>query len=246
MDKIIELKGISYSYSKTDVLSNINLVITQGDFVGIIGPNGSGKTTLLKIILGILPLQSGIIKVMGKSLETFDNWPKIGYVPQKASNIEQDFPATVIEVVLMGLISTKSFPRIFTGQDKKKAKDALRIVHMEDFSYKRIGELSGGQQQRVLIAKAIVSNPKILFLDEPTTGVDQDSQKKFYELLADLNKSGTTIILVSHDIGRITKYVTKIASLNQTMEFYGTHSEFCAHDKKHTSYHTHELCLDKG
>jgi len=247
MNKILELKNISFCYSNTNVLSDINLVIEKGDFVGLIGPNGSGKTTLLKIILGILPSQRGIIKINGKSLTKFSDWSLLGYVPQKATNIEAKFPATVREVVAMGLLSAKRFPKVFHSEDSKKVINALKTVHMEEFADKRIGELSGGQQQRVLIAKAMICEPEILFLDEPTTGIDPESQQNFYELLGQLNNQGVTIVLVSHDVGRITKYVTKIASLNQKLEFYGTHAEFCSHDKKHKhEYHDHDLCLDRG
>lgn len=247
MNKILELKDISFSYSNTNVLSNINLVIEKGDFVGLIGPNGSGKTTLLKILLGILPLQRGSIKINGTSLTKFSDWSLLGYVPQKATNIEAQFPATVREVVAMGLLSTKRFPKLFNADDSEKVFNALKTVHMEEFAENRIGELSGGQQQRVLIAKAMICEPEILFLDEPTTGIDPESRQNFYELLGQLNNQGVTIVLVSHDVGRITKYVTKIASLNQKLEFYGTHAEFCSHDKKHEhEYHNHDLCLDRG
>ncbi len=247
MDKFLDIKGVSFSYSNAKVLSNISMSVGKGDFVGLIGPNGSGKTTLLKLILGILPIQSGTIKINGISLAKFDDWSKIGYVPQKATNIEVQFPATVNEVVAMGLLSGKRFPKIFNSEDSKRVTEALKTVHMERYADKRIGELSGGQQQRVLIARAMISNPEILFLDEPTTGVDQESQHNFYDLLGELNSKGTTIVLVSHDIGRITRHVTKVASLNQKLEFYGTHKEFCANDKKHKhEYHSHHLCLDRG
>jgi len=247
MNRILELKNISFSYSNNTILKNISLVIEKGDFIGLIGPNGSGKTTLLKIILGILPIQKGTILINGKPKEKFTDWPKIGYVPQKATNIEVQFPATVKEVVAMGLLSGKSFPKIFNNEDSKKIIEALKKVNMDGYANRRIGELSGGQQQRVLIAKAMISNPQIVFLDEPTTGIDALSQQNFYDLLGELNNNGVTIVLVSHDIGRITKYVTKIASLNQKLEFYGTHSEFCSHDNKHKQkYHNHDLCLDRG
>ncbi|MFH0875636.1 MAG: metal ABC transporter ATP-binding protein [archaeon] len=244
---ILELKNVSFSFDNTIVLKNISLDIVTGDFVGLIGPNGSGKTTLLKIILKILPRQSGTIKINKISLDKFNDWARIGYVPQKATSIETQFPATVSEVVAMGLLSTKKFPKLITKNDNEKIINALQLVKMTEFKNRRIGELSGGQQQRILIAKAMISEPEILFLDEPTTGVDQESQKNFYELLGKLNTEGTTIVLVSHDVGKITRYVTKIASLNQHLEFYGTHKEFCANDQKHKhDYHSHNLCLDRG
>lgn len=244
MMPIIELNKVSFGYSSVDVIKNITLFINKGDFIGLIGPNGSGKTTLLKVILGILPHRSGEIKLLGKSLNEFKDWSKIGYVPQKATNIEPNFPATVREIVSMGLLSIKKIPKMFNKEDYKIIDEALLTVNMADYSEKRITELSGGQQQRVLIAKALVAKPEILLLDEPTTGVDQENQQSFYELLGKLNKTGITIVLVSHDIGRITDYVTKIASINQTLTFYGTHKEFCSNDKNHK--HEHKLCLDKN
>ncbi len=247
MVSILEVKNVSFGYANAKVLEDISFIVCKGDFVGLIGPNGSGKTTLLKLILGILPLQQGSIKIDGIPLPRFGQWSKVGYVPQKATHIEQQFPATVMEVVGMGLLSVKKFPKTLNSADSARIMDALGQVQMEKYADKRIGELSGGQQQRILIAKAMISSPEILFLDEPTTGIDPESQQKFYDLLGTLNKSGTTIVLVSHDIGRITKHVTKIASLNQKLEFYGTHSEFCANDKMHRHvYHDHNLCLDRG
>lgn len=240
---IIELKNISFAYSNTDVVKDISLEINKGDFIGLIGPNGSGKTTLLKIMLGILKPRKGEIKILQKNINVFNEWFKIGYVPQKATNITKDFPATVEEVISMGLLSIKKIPKIITQEDKLKINEALKIVKMQSFSKTRITELSGGQQQRVLIAKALITNPKILLLDEPTTGIDQENQNSFYELLGKLNKKGITIILVTHDIGRITEYVTKIANINQTLTFYGEHKKFCSKDKHHK--HKHTLCLHK-
>ncbi len=245
MDTIIlRLEKISFSYVNTDVVKDISFSINKGDFVGLIGPNGSGKTTLLKIILGILTPRKGSVYLFEENLKKFNDWGKIGYVPQKATNIEKNFPATVSEVVSMGLLAIKKIPKITTKQDGTKIKKALSVVKMEKFSQKRITELSGGQQQRVLIAKALITNPEVLILDEPTTGIDQENQNAFYDLLGKLNKKGMTIVLVSHDIGRITQYVTKIANINQTLTFYGGHKEFCLKDPDHKCEHS--LCLDKG
>lgn len=245
---ILSVKDVSFAFGKTKVLDDISFSLEEGDFLGVIGPNGSGKTTLIKIILGLLPLQSGSISLLGQDITAFSRWADVGYVRQKAANIEESFPATVFEVVSMGVFAGKSFPKFLTAKDTEKIHTALAIVGMDKFAGKRIGELSGGQQQRILIANAIVSDPKILFLDEPTTGVDSLNQDTFYELLKKLNERGITIILISHDISRITSHVTKIASLNQTLEFYGTHEAFCAYDKQHASIHgepkEHKLCID--
>ncbi|MDD3861993.1 MAG: ABC transporter ATP-binding protein [Candidatus Gracilibacteria bacterium] len=241
---IVEIKKMNYKFGSTLALSDISLEIKKGDFLAIIGQNGSGKTTLLKLILGLYESEKSQISLFGENLTEFNSWNKIGYVPQKAIHFENNFPATVEEVVEMGLLSGKKNPKIITKEDRVKIANALKEVDMLKYKNRRIGNLSGGQQQRVLIAKALVSHPEILFLDEPTTGVDTETQCKFYELLKNLNSKGITIVLISHDIGRITKYVTKIASLNQRLEFYGSHEEFCAWDKKHShaKSHTHNLC----
>jgi len=243
MSEIIEVENVAFSYSSSDIIKDISFSIETGDFVGLIGPNGSGKTTLLKIILGLLAPRKGSVHLFGQDLRQFKEWGRLGYVPQKATNIEKNFPATVYEVVSMGLLSTKKLPKTRAVSDDQKIREALSVVKMEKFGQTRITELSGGQQQRVLIAKALVTSPEILLLDEPTTGVDLDNQNSFYELLGNLNREGITIILVSHDIGRITNYVTKIASINQTLNFYGSHKEFCSRDPDHK--HEHSLCLDR-
>lgn len=238
---VISLEHVSFAYSNTDAVKDITLKIEEGDFLGLIGPNGSGKTTLLKIILGLIKPREGKITILGKDINQFKDWSLIGYVPQKATNIDKNFPATVEEVVSMGLLSEKKTPKIISKTDTLRIMDALSTTNMKEFSKRRITDLSGGQQQRVLIAKALVTNPQIILLDEPTTGIDQENQQAFYKLLGNLNKKGITIVLVTHDIGRITEYVTKVASINQTLTFYGTHEKFCAKDRNHP--HEHTLCL---
>jgi zinc transport system ATP-binding protein len=244
-EDILQIKNVNFNFGKTQVLADVSLTVFAGDFLALIGPNGSGKTTLLKLILGIYPLQTGSINLCHYPLQKFQCWDKIGYVPQKATHFEEFFPASVEEVVSMGLISQKKFPKKLNPSDQQKIISALQTVEMEPYAVKRIGELSGGQKQRVFIARAIVANPQILFLDEPTTGVDQKTQTNFYELLHQLNQKGITIILVSHDIGRVTKYVTKIATLNKYLEFYGSHEQFCVWDKAHQHLppQEHKLCL---
>jgi zinc transport system ATP-binding protein len=244
MDKILELKKVNFSFNKNEVLKDISFNLYKGDFLGLIGPNGSGKTTLIKLILNVYNLKSGKIKLLGKDINKFNHWDKIGYVQQKASNIEQEFPANVYEIVSMGLLSKKKFPKIIYKNDSKKIIEALKSVNMDQLIHKRINELSGGQQQRIMIARALISNPEILILDEPTTGIDPEMQNNFYEILGKLNKKGITIILISHDIGTITKHVNKIAYLNKNLEFYGTHKEFCAKDIDH-KHEKHIICIGK-
>jgi zinc transport system ATP-binding protein len=213
---IIDVDKVSFDYNGNTVLENVTFTVEKGDFLAIVGQNGSGKTTLLKLILGLLQMQKGAITLCGSRIERFRQHAKIGYVPQKATNIDEFFPATVREIVGMSPRSTE-----------KHVTEALKTVGMLGFENRRIGELSGGQQQRIFIARAIINSPDVLFLDEPTTGVDSDSQKAFYELLHQLNEKGMTIVLITHDIASVTKYVNKLACLNKTLVFHGTHEQFC-------------------
>ncbi len=227
-ERIVEVKNLDFAIASNKILEDISLEINKGDFLGLVGPNGSGKTTLLKILLGAYKNFSGEAKIFSEEVKKFDKWQKIGYVAQNASQIGQFFPATVREIVGMGLLSKKKFPKIFSKSDNKIIDDALNLVGMKEKYGSNITQLSGGQLQRVIIARAIISQPELLILDEPTTGVDQNAQYEFYSLLDKLNKeNGMTIIFVSHDIGVITKYVNKLAILNSNLVFFGTHDEFC-------------------
>ncbi|MEW6378339.1 MAG: metal ABC transporter ATP-binding protein [bacterium] len=225
---LVCVQDVDFAYGSTSVLSGISLDIKRGDFLAVIGPNGSGKTTLIKIILGILRPGSGQVKLFGQDIGGFSRWDKLGYVPQKASHIDPFFPVSAREVVAMGLLSGKKFPRLVTRSDEKAIDEALELVDMKKFKTRRIGELSGGQQQRIFIARAIVRKPDLLFLDEPTTGVDAVTQARFYDLLGSLNQiRNITIVLITHDIGVVNKYVNKVACLNQKLIFHGNHDEFC-------------------
>jgi len=225
---LVSVNNVSYNYGTTKVLSDVTFSISSGDFLAMIGPNGSGKTTLLKIILGILHPHKGRVQLLGEDIAFFNQWKKIGYVPQKAIMIDYLFPVSVREVVGMGLLSRKKFPRFIRRNDENAIDQALEQVNLKDFKHRRIGELSGGQQQRVFIARAIVNRPLILFLDEPTTGVDAETQERFYSMLGILNKAHEiTIVIITHDLGIVNKRVNKIACLNQKLVFHGTHNDFC-------------------
>jgi zinc transport system ATP-binding protein len=209
-------------------LNRVSFSIRTGDFLALIGPNGSGKTTLLKTILGLLKPDQGVIRVFGGPIDKFKSWHKIGYVPQKATHVDPLFPVSVNEVVAMGLLSGKKDLKPSRKSESIQLEKALSLVGLGDLKDWRIGKLSGGQQQRVFIARAIVNKPEILFLDEPTTGVDIRTQEHFYKMLDDLNKKeGMTIVLVTHEIGIINKHVSQVACLNQSLVYHGTHSEFC-------------------
>jgi zinc transport system ATP-binding protein len=225
---LIVLRGISFAYGGTPVLLDIDLTIREGDFLSILGPNGSGKTTLIKVILGLLEPTSGSIEIFGQPRHTFSDRHKIGYVPQKATHIDPFFPASVEEVVGMALMSNRGSGSVAGREARAMILRVLEDVGMAGHAKGAIGRLSGGQQQRVFIARALVTSPRILFLDEPTTGVDAETQAAFYDMLDRLNRrEGLTIVLVTHDIGIVNKHVTSVACLNQRLAYHGSHAEFC-------------------
>lgn len=224
---ILEIHDLFYRYEQQDVLENIDFSIQKGAFVGLVGPNGSGKSTLLKCILGLLKPQHGTIRLFGEDIHKFRDRYKIGFVSQKANSFNSGFPATVFEVVSSGLTSKLGLFKFFSSEHSKMVKDAIAAVGMSDFIKRNIGELSGGQQQRVFIARALVSNPELLILDEPTVGVDSQAVQNFYNMLENLNKKlGITLILVTHDVGTITDKVTHVACLNKHLHFHGSAKDF--------------------
>lgn len=226
---IIELKNISYAYEQKQVLKNVNLAIEDGMFLGLVGPNGGGKTTLIHIILGLIQPHTGTIRLLNKPIDQFKAWNRIGFVSQKANSFNKGFPATVYEVVAMGLTAKRGMLRFLTKKDKQKVKETIALVGMEAYTYQSIGNLSGGQQQRVFIARALVSDPKLLILDEPTVGLDYQYVERFYTLLHELNhEQGISILLVTHDTGVMTQYATKVACLNQTLHFHGASADYAA------------------
>lgn len=224
---IIAIQDLFYRYEKDTVLENINLSVPEGAFLAIVGPNGSGKSTLLKLILGLMKPQKGKITLFGQDISEFKDWEKVGYVSQKANSFNSGFPATVFEVVSSGLTKKIGMFHFFKKEDKHKVIEALRAVGMEGFTGRNIGELSGGQQQRVFIARALVSEPSLMILDEPTVGVDAQNVNSFYQMLEDLNKNrGITLLLVTHDVGTISEKVTHVACINKKLHFHGDSHEF--------------------
>ncbi|WP_018661480.1 metal ABC transporter ATP-binding protein [Heyndrickxia acidiproducens] len=244
-ENIIEVADVSFRYDRDDVLEHINLDVPKGAFLGIVGPNGSGKSTLLKLMLGLLKPQAGEIRLFGKPLARFKDWSRIGFVSQKANSFNTGYPATVLEVVASGLATKTGLFRFMGSESRKDAIEAIRSVGMEDYLHQNIGELSGGQQQRVFIARAIVSKPEILILDEPTVGVDHQHVQSFYEMMEILNQQlGITLILVTHDIGAITSNVTHVACLNKHLYFHGEREKFEElDDAEVSSWYHHDIQL---
>jgi zinc transport system ATP-binding protein len=207
----VEIKDLTAGYDDEAVVQNINLEIKHREFFGLIGPNGGGKTTLLKVMLGLLPPMKGSVKIYGESPEK--GRKKIGYVPQY-SQFDRDYPITVMNVVIMGRRKEKGLRPWYSSEDKKMALQALDQVNLLEKKDDHISHLSGGQKQRVFIARALAGKPKLLLLDEPTASVDAKIEESIYELLTELNKE-VTIVLVTHDIGIVSSHVNSIACLNR-------------------------------
>ncbi|OIJ22159.1 zinc ABC transporter ATP-binding protein [Anaerobacillus alkalidiazotrophicus] len=223
---VIDIHNLYFQYGSKTVLQNIDLNVQKGSFLGLVGPNGSGKSTLIKCMLGLLQPTSGEIKLFGETINNFNKWDKIGFVSQKANSFNSGFPATVFEVVSMGLFAKVGLFRFLTKQHKEKVRNAIELVGMTEYMKQNIGELSGGQQQRVFIARALVSDPELLILDEPTVGIDVHTVNNFYTMLSKLNEKGITLLLVTHDIGIMTNHVTAVACLNKHLHFHGNTKDF--------------------
>ncbi len=230
---IISLNDISFSYGNGEVIKEVSLKVDKGDYVGIIGPNGGGKSTLLKLMLGLLTPEKGRVELFGHNIKEFKDWYRIGYVPQK-TYFDLNFPVTVYEVVAMGRYGKIGLFRFPKKDDKQKVMQALKYVGMEEFKNRQISELSGGQQQRVFIARALACEPEVIFLDEPTVGVDVKTQKEFYNLLRKLNKElNLTLILSSHELDVVAHETNKLGYVNRTLEYFGNPEEFIKGDYFH-------------
>lgn len=230
MSKLIEVKELYVSYGQQEVLSNITFQIEEGDYIGLVGANGSGKTTLVKALLGLVSISSGEIVTFGGN----GGRGSIGYLPQVAVTGNTLFPAEVHEVVSVGLMGSKGFPKRITKEDNSRIDEILNMLDIYNLKHKKIGDLSGGQQQRVLLARAMVSNPRLLILDEPTSALDPKVRNEFFRLIKDINeKKGTSIMLVSHDIGSIRKCSRTIMLLDREVLFFGDAGDFPEHDSIH-------------
>ena len=208
--EILNIENLDFEYPDTSVLRDVSFTLHKGDFLGIIGANGAGKSTLIKIILKLLPYSKGKITLFGEDLSRFKDNHKIGYVSQKANSFNSDFPATVKEVVMANLYSKKGLFSRYNKTDIEKLHSVLDKVGMAGYENKLIGKLSGGQQQRIFIARALISDPELLLMDEPTVGVDAKSVKQIMDIISDLNKQGMTIIMTNHDTPELVRVSSKL------------------------------------
>lgn len=211
---VVEIKNLSVDFGEVNVLKNVSLQISAGEIVAIIGPNGSGKTTLIRVMLGMLPYK-GNIKILGTNPKKAINL--VSYVPQHFS-FDRSFPLTVQELLCFVAEIKKIRP--------KQVKQTMEDLEITNYQTRLLGELSGGQLQRVLIARAVLTRPKILFLDEATVGIDLEGEKDFYQIIKYLNKRyKTTIIMVSHEINMVYRFATQIICLNRDLVCMGMPKE---------------------
>lgn len=221
-EPFIELNNVSYSYDHTPVIENLTFTVRKGEYLGIIGPNGGGKTTLIKVILGLLHPTEGTIILFGKDRHDFKEKHRIGYVPQRVTQSEKNFPATVLEVVRTGRTARLGFFEKFTKKDEEAVEHAMKISGIAKYRDTLVGDLSGGERQRVFIARALASEPDVLILDEPTVGVDIGVQKTFYDFLASLNREQKlTILFISHDVDVVSQETKTVLCLNHNLVCHG-------------------------
>ncbi len=243
---LIIARDIDFRHGEDVVLSAVSFEIFPGDYVGILGANGSGKTTLIKLIVGLLEPTGGSIKLFGDDPRVFRGWDQIGYVPQHVFKNDQNFPATVEEIVASGF--GRDERRLSVVERRSYMEQALESARVAHVRHRRIGELSGGEQQRTFIARALATRPKLLILDEPTTGIDRTSEQEFYALLKRLNDDGMTILLISHDLDAIAREVKRVMCLNQALVYFGVPEglhqpgtlETMYGDGKQVLFHNHE------
>ncbi len=220
-EKMISVKDLNYKVEDNDILKFINFDIYKNDFVGIIGPNGAGKSTLIKILIGEIENYSGEIEINGK----------IGYVPQK-DEFDKSFPIRAFEVVLMGMYKDVGLFKKYKKKHYNKVKSTMKMLGIDYLYNRNVGKLSGGEYQRLSLARALVSDPDILILDEPEAGVDSKAQIKIYNILEELSKKGMTIILVSHDISMVVKKANTVMCLNKTLHCHKNAVDMTAEDLK--------------
>ena len=224
MSDAIQIKNVSFTYDTLPIIQEATINIKQGDFVGIIGPNGGGKTTFLKLLMGLLTPQQGTIHIFEKPPQ--EQRSLISYIPQK-THTDKDFPITVVELVLLGALSKYKPWKKIPFSLKQKAQDLMKKMGIEHLQHVRYSALSGGELQRAFIARALISDPSILILDEPTANIDYEAEKKIFELLLSF-QGEKTILMVSHDLNTIITQVQSIISVQHYVR-YRLPEEVCKH-----------------
>lgn len=236
LDAVLSVKDLSFSYGAAEVLSGVSFEVRRGDYIGLAGPNGAGKTTLIRTLLGLADGYAGSARLFGTDIRDFGEWGRVGYLPQRVNVFNPLFPATVMEVVRLGLLSRKTFPKRFDSRDADRVKEVLDMMGIAALAGKPVGELSGGQQQRVFLARALAPAPELLILDEPSTALDPVSRESFYDVIKMLNsEKGITSILITHDTAQIGRYANKLLYLDKKVVFYGPFGDFC-HSQEMTAY----------
>ena len=218
----ISIEGLSVSYDKKRVLSNIYLRITEGKLIGVLGPNGAGKSTLFKAILGLTPATSGTVLIYNQPMQ--ENRKRLAYVPQR-DEVDWNFPATVRDIVTMGRYPKKSLLQALNTEDSHKVEEAMRELSISDLADRQIGALSGGQQQRVFLARALCQEADILLLDEPFVGVDITTEEHIIRVLKKLSAQGKTLLVVHHDLATVKAYFDQVILINQRLVAYGDTAE---------------------
>jgi zinc transport system ATP-binding protein len=224
---VLEADAVSFAYGSVTAVSDVTLRVAPGEFCALVGPNGSGKSTLLRLLLGLLPPAAGRVRCFGVDPRRVpDRW-RIGYVPQRHA-LAPELPATVTEVVAAGRLA-RGWWRRPRAPDRAAVAHSIRAVALGDLAHRPVATLSGGQQQRVLIAKALASEPVLLVLDEPTAGVDAESQELFRDALVGfVRERGATVLLVSHELGAVAEALDRVVVMKRSIVFDGTPGELAA------------------
>ncbi len=246
---VLEVEKLTISRGNEVIVRDATFTINRGEYAGVIGPNGGGKTTLILGILGTLKPDSGSVRLFGQDLKDFNQWDRVAYVSQNAVNFDSSFPMSVREMVSLGRVGRHNLGRKLTAEDWKAVDEHISLMGLGDLRDRRIGQLSGGQKQRVFVAKAMVRNPEILFLDEPIAGVDPETQEAFYKKLSDLNAAkGITIIIISHDLTAVFCRMSKVLCVSRDVHVSEIGEDFepteilrkAYGEHFHFVYHKHE------
>lgn len=227
MNKILEVNKLSFAYGAEPVFEELSFTVAAGDFIALAGPNGAGKTTLVRLILGLETRTSGQISLLGESSSKKIPWKQIGYLAQKNNLFNPLFPARVEEVVGLGLLAQKKYFKRLNSKDQERIADVLAYLKIDSLKHKSINDLSGGEQQKVFLARALVSKPKLLIMDEPNTALDPASRQEFFEIIKSLNDQGVTIIMITHDTAQAGLYAKQLLYLDKKIVFYGPFKDFC-------------------